>query len=604
MSYLTPLKNKITNKKIYAFDIETIVEPDNVFLMGSIGDENHIKIFWEQEEMIEHIINTDKYRFNNKSLIFATNLHFDILCLLKNTDYISDFEFLIKNGKMLRAIYKPNDKHKKIVFYDTLNFSMTSVEKAGKMIGINKLKKPSFLGKKPKDYFKKIELEKYNTQDTLITCKFAEFLQKGFNNFGCNMKLTIASTSMDLFRRKYLKNFVLQPKINDMLQSYEAYYGGRTEVISRGHFKNVNVYDINSLYPFKMLDSFPNPNTMKKIDIANFNIINEYEGITKVDISRDTIHKQHPLIPVKKDNKLLFPNGYYRGWYTNLELRNMIQLGYNIDKFYDGYYYTHNHYPFKDFSNDLYNERLRYKKNNNPEEHTLKILMNSLYGKFAQKITGQEKIYHIDNLNEEQYKKFFIDDNPNLEISIVDDFVYVKEKVSNYIPRFINPIYSIYITAKARIELYKYMNKLGNKVLYVDTDSVFTKSEIETSSKIGGMKHEYLLKDCVLIKPKMYLGQTKDKDIIKIKGFTLHDENGNLRYSYDEIKNKLANEEKFKVEFQRFIKFKESLRRHLCFNQLIVTPKEYNLNDNKRMWWQKFSPDDNELSMPRLIHKK
>ena len=45
------------------------------------------------------------------------------------------------------------------------------------------------------------ELEKYNIRDSYISFKFMEFLQNNFNKLGVNVKYTVASTSMSLFKK-------------------------------------------------------------------------------------------------------------------------------------------------------------------------------------------------------------------------------------------------------------------------------------------------------------------------------------------------------------------------------------------------------------------
>lgn len=60
---------------------------------------------------------------------------------------------------------------------------------------------------------------------------------------------------------------------------------------------------------------------------------------------------------------------------------------------------------------------------------------------------------------------------------------------------FINPVISAYVTAQARLYLYSFLEKLGDRVLYCDTDSIIYihrpgDLEIETGPYLGEMGDE------------------------------------------------------------------------------------------------------------------
>jgi len=86
--------------------------------------------------------------------------------LLSQKSYISNKEFSIK---------RLSSCDKSITFIDTLNFARLSVEKLGKIVGVPKLDKPSFLGQKPKNKEEEEILKVYNFRDSEISKKFLEF---------------------------------------------------------------------------------------------------------------------------------------------------------------------------------------------------------------------------------------------------------------------------------------------------------------------------------------------------------------------------------------------------------------------------------------------
>ena len=121
-----------------------------------------------------------------------------------------------------------------------------------------------------------------------------KFLINSFEHLGATFKNTLASTSMSLFKNKYLKEVYFQPKEEILLEQFESCFGGRSEAFKRGTFENYNYYDFNSLYPSDMFENeFPDPNSLR-ITYKNTNeYINNYHGISKVDIYVFQIGRAH-----------------------------------------------------------------------------------------------------------------------------------------------------------------------------------------------------------------------------------------------------------------------------------------------------------------------
>lgn len=559
---MKPLFSKVYVKKIWGFDIETYGEK-NDFLMGSIvGDFNVNKTFWDNEKFINYIL--DNATLFRNGFIYATNLQFDILSLLKGTKYLKFMKPLIKNSSFIHASIETGNRNR-INFADTFNYCRISVERMGKLIGIEKLDRPDFLGRIPKNNNERLYLEEYNLRDSLISYRFMKMLQENFNRMNAELKLTSASTSMDLYRRNYQKREFFQPLKHELLYLYNGYYGGRTEAVKRGHVKNLRIYDVNSLYPSVMCREYPVPTRFKYVKYLRPNAINENEGVARCKlIMSDNIYM--PYLPVRIERKLIFPVGVIEGYYTFFEIREALKLGYRLEKVYDAVIYFEKGYPFTDYVRKLYALRKKYRKKGDFRQVIIKLFLNSLYGKFAQKITAKEEIMHESRITKEILDKFDFD-------WIGEWFIIKKEY--NSIPCFVNPIFSIYTTAYARDALYKFMQKVGfDNCYYHDTDSIFTSKYIETSDKLGDMKLEGKIKEGIIVKPKMYLTDEK----VKCKG--VHNIDGEV------FQNILKTN---KVSFKRFTKFKESLRRKLSFNQIIDIEKVLNLEDDKRLWREKFN---------------
>lgn len=584
MNILKPKQEKLVIKEVFGFDVETYGN-DNKFLMGSIVGKNFKKVFWDYEQMKKFLLGSHKLR---GSLIFASNLGFDFLTIFDNVNDLKNFHIILRDSNFISCRLLKKNTYK---FYDTMNFLKVSVKNLGEILGIPKLKKPECIGKKVTRYSKNGQiLEQYNIRDSYISYKFGEFMQSAYNSLGINIKSTIASSSFNLFQCNYLKHNIIQPKREVLKEFFKAYYGGRTEAFYRGYIKNKYLYDINSLYPYVMYKyNYPNPNSLKYTKNPTLDIINKYKGISLCEIKVSN-KLFYPLLPHRFGDKLYFPIGKFEGWHNHAELRKALEIGYKI-KPIKSYYYTQIFNPFKDFVYDLYNKRL-YEKNKMMSLFW-KINLNSLYGKFAQRLE-QTELFFIDSQEDRDKITAMLEENDKRDNDgytqrykintlgiqyierdglLIDNskIYFITDLENNKFPHFINPILSIYITGYARLELYDLMVK--HNAYYVDTDSIITDNhDIKIGDKLGSLKKEIDIKNGIIIKPKLYYIQDiKDNEIIKAKGLS------NLKDFY-----KLIDEKQFK--YTKFSKFKESLRRNLPFNAKIDIIKIIDFNDNKRLW--------------------
>lgn len=572
-NFLNPLKSCAKPKSLWGFDIETDIDDKNNFVMGSIfGDCNINKTFWDKNKFLSYIKNNRKI-FNN-GYITATNLQFDLLALLENTEDFNNFYPIIRNSKMIYAHIKSDSGHL-IKFIDTMNFAYFSVEKWGRILNIPKLEKPECFGSFPKNESEKLHLEHYNIRDSEITYNAIKLIQNRFNDLGSELKITISSSALDLYKRKYLKYSIMAPNKKYIELLYKSYYGGRTEAIKRGKVRNLKIYDVNSMYGYSMLNEYPNPNYMKYCKNITLKNIMEFEGVAKVRLRLPYLYI--PYLPLRSE-KLIFPYGEYMGSYTFFELRKAIDYGYEILKIYEGIIYFKKLRLFNDFVMDLYNKKQDEFTGNSPFYEITKKILNSLYGKFAQKIDYKEKIIHESKVTTdmlEKSKDFFRSGN----------FFIFKEKY-NKIPSFINPIFSIYTTAYARDTLYNYLMKNKDEIYYYDTDSLFTSSYFENSNKLGKLKLCKIAKEGIIIKPKMYLLDNETK----VKGLWNIDKNDFMGI----LESKKAN-------MRRLVKFKEGNKRNLKYNSEIIFIKELDLEDDKRLWEEKFSAEKLQISKPLEI---
>jgi len=584
---LSPLANKIPKYEIFSFDIETTTKENN-FLMGSIYGRDLQKTFWDKREMID-FIKTNSYFYLSTARMFATNLYFDYTSLFKGTEEIKHIYPLFRGSKVVMCKFKIKPKearkhHKTITFLDTMNYSQMSVKQMGQIVGLEKYETPLYILEERlprKDEYAYIE--KYNMRDSEITYLFANFLQDSFNKFGCKMRITAASTAMDLFQRRYLKQSMYQEPRERMELEYNAYYGGRCEVFKRGLVRDVNYYDFNSLYPSVMLGDYPNISYSHYTERGEIDFI-DYDGISEVRV-RCPDDLNIPFLPLHHNNKTMFPTGEFNGWYSNVELRYALELGYKILDVKRQIYYTRTHRPFEKYVSTLYALRKAMKYKKDPAELIMKLMMNSLYGKFGQKMYGKEQVFHLDSISVEQLDKM----SKNGEVMIQNDYVYYKEEKPKYVSSHILPIYALYTTALGKIKMYEAMKDI--EVIYVDTDSIITPDYLEDSTEIGMVKKEYSIKEGIFIKPKMYgFTTTEGKDIVRIKGNP-----ASFSWDYQDFKMFI---DRPQIDKQMFSTFKMSNKKRISYNSIIDTHKEFSLEDEKRVWQETFNPLEIQNSKP------
>jgi len=587
---LKPTKQRIFKGDIFGFDIET-ANDNKDFVCASIWHENpkFCKSFLDKKELINYF----KLKRFKGSYVAATNLAFDFFGTFFGEEEVKNFKTLFRGSGLLFAKTfienqkfclhrKKKKKNPSLTFIDTGNFASLSVADLGNLIGVKKLDSPSFIGEWPKNRSQWREMVKYNMRDSEVSARALRFLFDSFQELGATPKLTIASTSMSLFKNKYLKKTFYRHPESILLELFEAYYGGRTEAFKRGPIKNYNYYDVNSLYPDVMRNEFPDPNSLRFNRKNDVRYIESFEGVADV-----TIHcpdMEYPLLPYRtndKISKLIFPTGTFRGKYSFVELRKALQLGYVIKEIHKNIYYTKKCRPFYDYVNDLYNKRLEYKKQKSPMQYVTKILMNSLYGKFGQKFMDKDNWEPFNHTPEDLAKL--------KDFRVYGDYIYYKKKISA--AAFCIPIWALYVTSYARNKLHDYITRCDPA--YVDTDSLLTQKNFFTTNELGGLKLEHDVKTGFVIKPKFYALITQDnKKMVKAKGIG--------------FKLCMADFHKIleckSVTYKKFVKFKEAIRRGFIPNEIIDITKELDLNDNKRVWSRPLSFDTLEGSKPINIH--
>jgi len=409
-----------------------------------------------------------------------------------------------------------------------------------------------------------------------------------------------------IFRNKYLKEKKI-PLITGQIfhELKKSYTGGSTDVyIPYG--RNVKGYDVNSLYPSKMLE---NPMPVGNItyfegDITKIN--SNAFGFFDVIITSPSKNLNIPIIQTKVKERTVSPLGKWRDILFSEEIYNAMKYGYKFE-ILRGYLFDKD-YIFTEYITDLYSIKEKHNKSH-PLFLISKLLLNSLYGKFG---TNLEIFFDtqivIDNkemINIINSDKYIIKDAIDLEndkslVIIFNENKYKDKLIESTIDSSKNISVSISsaISSYSRIFMSNIKMKLikdGIKIFYTDTDSLFTNKYLNKNligTKIGQWKLEYDFDEAVFLAPKVYGGIIKkDKtEITKIKGFK-------NKVSYKNLKSLLNKNKSLSLSHKKWHKnFQDS--------EIIIKDQIYTLipTENKR----KLIYKNNKLinTIPFIINEK
>ena len=333
-----------------------------------------------------------------------------------------------------------------------------------------------------------------------------------------------------------IKAFVDALEIVSPLEPRDAFYGGRTEAFKlyeeASNTKTINYYDVTSLYPW-VNKTGKIPMGHPDIITENFKDLQHYEGLVKCKVlpPRDLYI---PVLPAKCNEKLLFSlcrtcgETYQKSscqhtvqersltgtWVTD-ELKMAVSQGYNILKMYEVWHFDNisqndpitktgglfttyvntflkvkqeasgwpewcvNEQTKQKYIQGYYDKEgilLDYDKiMENPGLRSLsKLMLNSFWGKFGQRanltqttfVTQPDQYFDMMTSDEQVIKnvRFINDESVQIDWVHNDDFIQPSSRT--------NVVIAAYTTAQARLKLYSYLQPLGNRVLYCDTDSV------------------------------------------------------------------------------------------------------------------------------------
>lgn len=488
-------------RHLFAFDTETRNEPIN---------EEETRLVWKLGTAIyydrkDHTTNTLKTTNANELVVFlldsvpkrgtlwvyAHNIYFDfkvagLHTALPEHGYKLEWFYFSAGGGNAIIVFKRGTQ--KIKLINTFNYYPLKLAKIGKIIGLDKWN---------------VDFETSDTT-TLMNycfrdCEIVMEAMKLFHNtmethLGVCASLTAGSTAYSAWRNTQGGSWV-NFHDDSTLTAWErmAYKGGRTECFRLGALPGRwHCLDINSMYPF-IMSTTPIPCRIVKA----FGIKNQYESIQGAGwwrkLSRFVVHDDEgftlrrdgsragimadcllrvdqPAIGVMHEDKLCFPVGTFRVTLACSEFEYAFNSRW-IEQVYAVEIWRMDQ-PFSEYVERIWTLRHEFQRSNNHGMATaIKLVGNSLYGKFAQRKiieVGREPC-EIDAIRSEIC---VLEGGKGVLWELCGQRVYMLT-TQEATRRTHYPV-AAQITAAARLYLWRLICHAGKEnVAYVDTDSLF-----------------------------------------------------------------------------------------------------------------------------------
>lgn len=414
------------------------------------------------------------------------------------------------------------------------------------------------------------------------------------------------------------------------LSPRDAFYGGRTSAIKHYHkcssLERIMYFDVCSLYPY-MNKKFKIPIGHPKVLLGEeatdiLNRLDTFEGLVKARVLPPQ-SLFHPVLPYRLHNKLMFFLCYtcastynsdecdhsenersFEGTWVVDELRKAVELGYKILSDSEAWEYEVTEGIFGEFVNFFLTEKVHASgyppectsdddkiqfmldyferegllldfdkiEKNNPKRSIAKLILNSFWGKFGENVLGKSSTVIV----REPQEFYDLVTSPKLEVSKIiplsEDSLLITYMVNEEAQSPLNTVsvaIAAYTTCGARLELYKYLERLQERIIYMDTDSViFTLKDGEYCPPVGCFLGEMTdeleaygkgsyIEEFVSGGPKNYCFRviTPNKPpsyVVKVKGFTLNSENSK-KINFESMKDLVLKSNDENLECEDFI---------------------------------------------------
>ena len=422
---------------------------------------------------------------------------------------------LISEVNQMYSITLYFNKHMHVKIYDSLKVIPLSVAQMAKAYKLDMLKgEIDYNMYREKGHKLTDEEMEYIKKDVQIVAQvLREFLDEGLT------KMTAGSNALYQYKKMVGGNSRFRgvyPLLDEQQDAFirKAYRGGFTYVNPKYQGIELGegiVFDVNSLYPSVMaacdnqLLPYGNPEWFDGEPKNKYG----YPLWVAVVSCRFKIKENHiPCIQLKgnfrfKQTEYLEKSGVEVTFaVTNIDWE-LITTHYDLKNlhWYGGYYFHANTYQFKDYVNKWVEVKNQATIEGNAGQRQIaKLMLNSLYGKFATRISGQAR------------KPILEDDVIHFELLDEED----REPV--YLP------VGVFITSHARYKTITSAQKVYDRFIYADTDSLHLlgteiPSDLDVDPvRLGAWKHESTFTRAKFLRQKCYMEEIDGKEVVHVAG--------------------------------------------------------------------------------------
>ncbi|MHC1623620.1 MAG: DNA polymerase [Candidatus Methanospirareceae archaeon] len=481
--------------------------------------------------------------------VFAHNIDYDVT-VSKGLEFLQNCGYEIKKWFVQDKCYymKWQKDEKTIILMDTFSIFPYSLKYIGQFAGLEKAQMPDW-GKDDDTWFEYCERD----VQVLSTALYKYFCFIRENDLG-NFAPTIAGQAFNAFRHRFMKTKIYVHALEDVeTAEIESYYGGRCEAWFIGKVPEKLYYvDVNSMYPFVMKYKEYPTQYIGEIDNPSLaelkKIIRRYAVIARITVDTDL-----PILPYRME-KTIFPTGRFLGWYATPEVELALRKGVVV-RCHKAFIYLRENI-FSEYVDFFYNMKREAKEKKDKARYVMsKLFLNSLYGKFGQRVAEMVEV-SPDEITEEEAAEEIISMADGLREYIrFAGKIYRKERREPSFNSFI--AIASHVTSYARVHLWSLIEEAGlENVYYMDTDSLFVNERGYQrlqrwldDEKLGYLKLEKTGENVTIMGAKAYIwGEER-----KIKGVP-----------------KTAKEiEPGKFEYDHFMKFRTKLRKGLLNTQIV-----------------------------------
>lgn len=359
----------------------------------------------------------------------------------------------------------------KIDWVDSLNWFQNSVEELGRSIGVEKLPMPE-----PDDLLP--DWRAYCFRDCEIIATAVMKLMSKLDELDLSkLRPTLASTAFATFRKRFLTKEIDLPKSEFIRgQARQAYFGGWVWPYQLGKINEPLVQlDVVSMYPSVMVESrFPTTflGGMVDVDAKGLeSLASKYHVVALCQVNAE-----HDPVLLRMHQRTLPVLGHATTWLTHEEIKRRLRSG-EIIKAHKVHFYDEDRI-FRDYIETLWKLRQEFTaRRDEVGRLVVKLLMNSLYGKFGQR-GADYKYLHVPSKIKPTMPEYIVDESGDIVESrhYAGGLLRIKKEEGE--SHYSHPAIAATVTVLARWKLWDLIRSIGiEHVFYADTDSVLTNEE-------------------------------------------------------------------------------------------------------------------------------